>query len=357
MKSASDKKTNDFNQISKDTETVDMQVLMDIIEMMHKKNPDLVFKHKTEFDALINILFFIPIVFNSAKDFKKRSFELIAKLIVRVFNNPDSLEKENIKSILNVKMINEVFEKLDMDVTIQNSKKMPDEQKVMVEFIILLKKLDSIIPYRSIYKYPKIIFELEKAAKIFGNRRDFDFISYLLYLKGLDKSKLNELETKVKVASNLPDLNYVAKYKVDDVDALTINFDKKGGLLLTETLAITLDQEGEEILQVLTSNDLAEGKSIHLFSNEFYIHYPYHKGKLVSFGDNQNERLGVSGDKISLTIQNQVDLDFKMIRSRNDFTIGLTTNNELYFCGTKESLGTSQKFVKYLKELPTNKGS
>ncbi len=70
-------------------------------------------------------------------------------------------------------------------------------------------------------------------------------------------------------------------------------------------MAISSDPECKKIISLISTDDLIENKTIKLMRNDFYLHYPYNQQSLISFGSQNNGRLGNmknNGDIIPIVV-------------------------------------------------------
>jgi hypothetical protein len=49
-------------------------------------------------------------------------------------------------------------------------------------------------------------------------------------------------------------------------------------------MAISSDPEGKNIIELVSTDDLIENKTIDVKRNDFYVHYPYIQSSLIAFG-------------------------------------------------------------------------
>ena len=68
------------------------------------------------------------------------------------------------------------------------------------------------------------------------------------------------------------------------IEKMTIMFDELTEIEPDTAVAITRDYEGKEILQVLFAEEIAR-KSIDVFDENVYMHYPCRPSTIFAFGD------------------------------------------------------------------------
>lgn len=73
---------------------------------------------------------------------------------------------------------------------------------------------------------------------------------------------------------------------------MTMLFDENTEIEPDTAVVITRDYEGKELLQVLFSEEIAR-KSIDVYDENLYIHYPCRPYTIFAFGDCTNGKLGI----------------------------------------------------------------
>ena len=73
---------------------------------------------------------------------------------------------------------------------------------------------------------------------------------------------------------------------------MTLMFDENTEIEPDTAVAISRDYEGEEILQVLFSTEIAK-KSFDIYDENLFYHYPCRPSTIYAFGDCYNGKLGI----------------------------------------------------------------
>jgi hypothetical protein len=73
---------------------------------------------------------------------------------------------------------------------------------------------------------------------------------------------------------------------------MTIMFDEMTEIEPDTAVAITRDYEGNELLSVLFAEEIAR-KSIDVFDENVFIHYPCRPSTIFAFGDSHHGKLGL----------------------------------------------------------------
>ena len=73
---------------------------------------------------------------------------------------------------------------------------------------------------------------------------------------------------------------------------MTILFDEMTEIEPDTAVAITRDYEGNEVLSVLFAEEIAR-KSIDVFDENVFIHYPCRPSTIFAFGDAHHGKLGL----------------------------------------------------------------
>lgn len=83
-----------------------------------------------------------------------------------------------------------------------------------------------------------------------------------------------------------------AQFRIDEIEKMTLFFDELTEIEPDTAVAISRDYDGKEILQVLFAEEIAR-KSLDIYDENVYVHYPCRPSTIFAFGDCYNGKLGI----------------------------------------------------------------
>lgn len=114
---------------------------------------------------------------------------------------------------------------------------------------------------------------------------------YLIHFNRLS-SEQKTVKRFFESAHKCFDNKVTAQFRIDEIEKMTIMFDELTEIEPDTAVAITRDYEGKEILQVLFAEEIAR-KSIDVFDENVYMHYPCRPSTIFAFGDATQGKLGL----------------------------------------------------------------
>ena len=73
---------------------------------------------------------------------------------------------------------------------------------------------------------------------------------------------------------------------------MTVLFDENAEIEPDTAVAVTRDYAGKEVLQVLFADEISR-KSLDVYDENMFIHYPCKPSTIFAFGDCYNGKLGI----------------------------------------------------------------
>jgi hypothetical protein len=114
---------------------------------------------------------------------------------------------------------------------------------------------------------------------------------YLVHFNKLS-SEQKTVKRYFESAHKVFDTKQTAQFRIDEIEKMTIMFDELTEIEPDTAVAITRDYEGKEILQVLFAEEISR-KSIDVFDENVFMHYPCRPSTIFAFGDANQGKLGV----------------------------------------------------------------
>jgi len=106
---------------------------------------------------------------------------------------------------------------------------------------------------------------------------------YLVHFNRLS-SEQKTVKRSYESAHKCFDTKVTAQFRIEEIEKMTVMFDELTEIEPDTAVAITRDYEGKEILQFLFAEEIAR-KSIDVFDENVYMHYPCRPSTIFAFGD------------------------------------------------------------------------
>jgi hypothetical protein len=360
LKSIKDKKNNIRSVFTTETlasEYLNVHLIPEILKIYIKKAPDVVFKNETEFMNLMTVLLLIPMVFRGEKEYHKNVYMCIHKIINQIAKNPKRYGRKIKEDLMKLKQFKMMIEKCNFDVTVSSGVNLTNEQKLLFEIFLLLRKVDcNMEDFSSIYSYTDILLEMEKNKLILREAKKFDFISYLIYFERELSHGQKMLKIYEETSHSMFEANISAGLTYSGFKKMMLKIDPESLIDPNSAIAISSDPEGHNILNKIDQKMISEESTITwIYTNTCYIHYPFNPPKIIAFGENTDYKLGngntnTTADPIEM---NDFYQSIKMLKARRNYTIALGTDDNLYYSGYKTSLTNYHyTMTKYEKKMP-----
>jgi hypothetical protein len=232
------------------TKTMNTHIVIEILKILLKNEPDLIYGNNKRFINLITILLLLPVVFRKDVDFHKTVYLLIHKMILPIMKEPKKYSRELKEDLLTMKLFKKMIEKCNFDVTVSSGNCLTNEQKILFELLLCLRKIDiSMTDFSSIYSYTDTVLEIERSIKILKEMKKFDFISYLIYYK----KELSEEQRNSKIIEqtthNIFEGKVSCKLEYEGFKKMHVKIDNESKINPLDSIAVTTDPEGANLLK------------------------------------------------------------------------------------------------------------
>ena len=206
-----------------------------------------------------------------------------------------------------------------------------------------------------IYSYGEALLQMEKCKTILKERKNFDMISYLMYLNGLDDAS-KQSTIMVETVHNHFSPKVTACLKNEGFKKMALKVQSGSELEKYSSLAITSDSKGENVLNNIFQKDIDDNKTeVTIFSNSCYVHYPYRQPKIIAFGEKDNSKLGTDASTDPTKepeIVPDIYENLKYLVSHNNFAAALDDKGVFYEAGQKDHF--SQQWNRFSKVTVKN---
>ena len=99
--------------------------------------------------------------------------------------------------------------------------------------------------------------DLEKSRQIMKDKKKFDLISYLIFLKSLPDDQ-REPKSIIETCHNRFKHKFVSKHSFDGCKLVNLKFDKDNKFGFLERIGITKDPEGKQLIRDIGEGDLED---------------------------------------------------------------------------------------------------
>jgi hypothetical protein len=336
-----------------------------MIEIFLKEDPEIIYRNSRKFIELFTVLLMIPIVFREDKDFNKQVYLLLHKLALPIAKHPKRYDITIKQDMVSLMLFKQMIETCNYNVKSLVRSSLTDEQKLLFELFLLLRRIDQSIPdFATIYQYTDKLMDIERSITILKEKKEFKMISYLLFfnnhLTDEQKNKIINIET----FHNMLDRKVSAMFSYEGFKKIHAKINPMSAIEALSSIAITSDSEGYKMIKRFTQSCISDKKTeFTLYTNKFFIHYPYNPPRIICFGEGHDYKLG--NNSTSTTNKPSEIQDYyqgvKQIVSIKNFTAILSEDNILYYSGFKSSGGIEndekchKTMKKYTNELPDEK--
>jgi hypothetical protein len=119
----------------------------------------------------------------------------------------------------------------------------------------------------------------------------YKLLMYLIHYNRLS-SEQRTVKRNFETAHKVFDTKITAQFRIDEIEKMTLMFDEMTEIEPDTAVAISRDYEGKEILQVLFADEIAR-KSLDVFDENVFLHYPCRPSTIFAFGDATQGKLGI----------------------------------------------------------------
>lgn len=89
------------------------------------------------------------------------------------------------------------------------------------------------------------------------------------------------------------DTKFSCQFKIDEIEKMVLSFDKNTEIEPDTAVAITRDEEGKEVLDVIFSSEITNSYN-DIFDENVFMHYPCKPYTIYAFGDCTHGKLGIN---------------------------------------------------------------
>jgi hypothetical protein len=197
--------------------------------------------------------------------------------------------------------------------------------------------------FSSSYKYVDKLLDIERSIVVLKEMKKFDFVSYLIYYDKELSDEQKSTKINIETANKMLDSKVSAKFEYEGFKKMDfiINTDTK--IDENYSIAITSDAEGKNLIKRITHKNITDNNtSMSIYSNFFYLHYPYNPPRIVSFGEGYDYKLGNNNTSTTYSPSEVDDFTGKVRQIENSsyYTVLLDEDNIIHYTGYKCSLSS-----------------
>ncbi len=156
--------------------------------------------------------------------------------------------------------------------------------------LLHLKKLSK-KEIHSIYTKNETLLQIQRAKDILKETNQYKLLMYLIHYNRLS-SEQKTVKRFFESAHKVFNTKVTAQLRIEEIEKMTILFDEMTEIEPDTAVAITRDYDGNELLQVLFAEEISR-KSIDVFDENVFIHYPCRPSTIFAFGDAHHGKLGL----------------------------------------------------------------
>ena len=256
--------------------------------------------------------------------------------------------------LLSLKIFKKLIEWINFENNSDSKFKLTDEHKLLFEIFLRFSSIHKASTkdfIESTYSYTESLLQMERCKIILKERKQFDIISYLMYLNELDNaSKQLTILVDTKHPHFTPKVT--ACLKNEGFKKMTLKIQSTSELEKYISVAITSDSKGENVLKNIFQNEINNNEAkVEIFSNSCYVHYPYRQPKVIAFGDRTSNKLGIESNNNSTKepeVVPELLENIKCLAGHQSFAVALSWDGALYETGRKDNFESNyKKFTKH----------
>ena len=338
-----------FNNEAIAIETMNFYILIELVNLYIVECPEIIFEKEDIFKNLMSMLLLIPCVFRGDAKLQKMVYLTILKIVVLIEQNVNDYSARIKQDLLSLKIFKKLVESVEFDKDSGNSStfKLTDEHKLLFEIFLKFSSIhkasfkDGIEP---IYTYKQSLLDMEKCKQVLKERKEFDMISYCMYLKDLDDASkqatiINETQHNHYAPKITARINHAGFKKME------VKIQTGSELEKYSSVAITSDKKGENVLKNIFQKDI-DGNStdITVYNNACYVHYPYRQPKIIGFGEKDSSKLATESKNeptLEPEIVGELYKNLKFLISHKNFVVALDKEGNYYEAGQHDYFSTT----------------
>ena len=143
----------------------------------------------------------------------------------------------------------------------------------------------------SIYTKNETILQIQRAKDVLKETTQYKLLMYLIHYNKLS-SEQKTIKRSFESRHRIFDTKFTAQFRIDEIEKMTVLFDENAEIEPDTAVAVTRDYAGKEVLQVLFADEISR-KSLDVYDENVFIHYPCKPSTIFAFGDCYNGKLGI----------------------------------------------------------------
>lgn len=289
----------------------------------------------------------VSYLFNKDPELKVKINEFILNILEVVQKNYSRLPLRLKEQLQQMWMFKSIIEKYTYNATATDTV-YQRHQLLLLEILIKLLHLKKLSKkeIHSIYTKNETVLQIQRAKDVLKETNQYKLLMYLIHFNRLSNEQ-KTVKRSFESAHKIFDTKVTAQFRIDEIEKMTMIFDEMTEIEPDTAVAITRDYEGKEILQVLFAEEIAR-KSIDVFDENVFVHYPCRPSTIFAFGDCYHGKLGIDmaqGQFETPTIIKKVLARVKDIQSYNNALVVQLHDGTLYKGGYKEYWNTNEKHM------------
>jgi alpha-tubulin suppressor-like RCC1 family protein len=332
-------------------------LIPDIIKIFLEICPKLIYDNDKDLVKLITSLMLVAITFRKEKDLHKSIYLVIHKLILPIAKYPDKYSRELKEDLLSIKLFKLMVEKVPFDISASSYSVLTNEQKLMFELLLLFRRIDlNLDNFASVYPYNDKLIDVERSITVLKELTKFDFASYMIYYEKELTEEQRNTKTYIETYHNMLNGKISAKFAYEGFKKMGFKVETDSRIDTFASIGITSDEEGKNMIKKITQKEITDQNTwMNIYSNTFFLHYPYKPPKIVSFGEGYDYKLG-NNNSCTTSEPSEIqdyNKDMKQLQNMSNWTVILGTDNQIYYTGYKSSFSNYHYTMKkYEKKMP-----
>ena len=223
-------------------------------------------------------------LFNKDPGLKVKINEFILNILEAVQKNYSRLPLKLKEQLQQMWMFKSIVEKYNFNASATDTV-YPRHQLLLLEILMKLLQLKKLSKkeIHSIYTKTETLLQIQRAKDVLRETNQYKLLMYLVHFNRLS-SEQKTVKRSFESAHKCFDTKVTAQFRIEEIEKMTVMFDELTEIEPDTAVAITRDYEGKEILQVLFAEEIAR-KSIDVFDENVYMHYPCRPSTIFAFGD------------------------------------------------------------------------